>query len=141
MHDLSESPRAAFGGTARDLSGVALQVELYSLLQKVTRKRTIRSSVYKKRNDMILRLLGKYTNLDTAGLSTRVIWGSILPEDLMRRVQAQQSMVGAGLTSRRRAMTDLGILDPELEFSQWLEERSKIRLGEQAVSSTREPMT
>jgi len=29
LHDISESPRAAFGGTERDLSGVALQIELY----------------------------------------------------------------------------------------------------------------
>ena len=28
LHDISESPRAAFGGTARDLSGVALEIEL-----------------------------------------------------------------------------------------------------------------
>ena len=46
LHDLSESPRAAFGGTERDLSGVALEIELQPLLQKVRRKRIIRSTVY-----------------------------------------------------------------------------------------------
>ena len=39
LHDISESPRAAFGGTDRDLSGVALEIELHPLLQKVRRKR------------------------------------------------------------------------------------------------------
>ncbi len=41
LHDISESPRAAFGGTERDLSGVALEIELQPLLQKVRRKRVI----------------------------------------------------------------------------------------------------
>jgi len=35
LHDISESPRAAYGGIERELSGVALEVELQSLLQKV----------------------------------------------------------------------------------------------------------
>jgi len=37
LHDVSESPRAAFGGTERDLSGVALEIELQPLLQQVRR--------------------------------------------------------------------------------------------------------
>ncbi len=32
LHDISESPRAAFGGTERDLSGVALEIELQPLV-------------------------------------------------------------------------------------------------------------
>ncbi|MFH1652106.1 MAG: phage portal protein, partial [Chloroflexota bacterium] len=42
LHDLSESPRSAFGGLERDISGVALEIELNPLLQKVRRKRIIR---------------------------------------------------------------------------------------------------
>ncbi len=45
LHDLSEAPRAAFGGMDKNLSGVAMQIELYPLLQKVLRKRAIRSTV------------------------------------------------------------------------------------------------
>jgi hypothetical protein len=60
LHDISESPRAAFGGMDRNLSGVAMQIELYPLLQKVIRKRIIRSTVYKRRNRMILQLLEKF---------------------------------------------------------------------------------
>ena len=60
LHDLSESPRAAFGGTERDLSGVALEIELQPLLQKVRRKRIIRTAAYNRRNRLILKLLEKY---------------------------------------------------------------------------------
>ena len=53
LHDISESPRAAYGGMQRELSGIALEVELQSLLQKVRRKRLIRTNAYRRRNDMI----------------------------------------------------------------------------------------
>ena len=54
LHDISEAPRAAYGGIERELSGVALEVELQVLLQKVRRKRTIRTATYTIRNQMIL---------------------------------------------------------------------------------------
>ena len=57
LHDISESPRSAFGGVERDLSGIALEIELHPLLQKVRRKRIIRTAAYNRRNQMILRLL------------------------------------------------------------------------------------
>ena len=56
LHDLSEMPRAAYGGVERDLSGAALNIELGSLIQKVIRKRTIRTNAYHHRNEMILKL-------------------------------------------------------------------------------------
>ena len=59
LHDVSESPRAAFGGTERDLSGVALEMELQPLLQKVRRKRLIRTAAYNRRNEMVLRAAGE----------------------------------------------------------------------------------
>jgi len=62
LHDLSESPRAAFGGTERDLSGVALEIELQPLLQKVRRKRLIRTAAYNRRNRLVLKLLEQYRN-------------------------------------------------------------------------------
>ena len=49
LHDLSESPRPSFGDNARGLSGVALDIELNPLVQKVRRKRLIRTSVYERR--------------------------------------------------------------------------------------------
>jgi hypothetical protein len=141
IHDISESPRAAFGGTERDLSGIALQVELQSLLQKVYRKRLIRSAAYRKRNDMILRILEQKTRQDFKGLTTRVVWGSILPQDLTRIAQAQQLLVSSGLYSRKRSMTELGILDPEAELQQLLEERKKIRAAGDGESRVNDRVT
>ena len=127
LHDVSESPRAAFGGMQRDLSGVALQVELYSLLQKVHRKRLIRMAAYRKRNDMILRILSQKTGEDFSGVKVRIIWGTVLPQDTLRLVQTEQAMIEAGIHSRRRAMTELGIVDPERELESWLEEERRLK--------------
>ncbi|MBM4447885.1 MAG: phage portal protein, partial [Chloroflexi bacterium] len=126
LHDISESPRSAFGGTERDLSGVALEIELNPLMQKVRRKRIIRSAVYKRRNEMILRLLQKYRGLDFGRNHLRVVWGPVLPQDITRQVNNEQVLIQNGIHSRRRAMDELGIRDPDSEFKQWLEEREII---------------
>jgi hypothetical protein len=126
LHDISESPRSAFGGTERDLSGVALQIELHPLLQKVRRKRIIRTAAYNRRNEMILKLLEKYRGEDFGQNHLRVVWSPVLPQDIARQVQNEQVMVQTGLHSRRRAMDEIGIRDPESEFQRWLEERETI---------------
>jgi hypothetical protein len=126
LHDISEAPRAAWGGAERDLSGTALNIELGSMVQKVTRKRTIRTNAYHQRNDMILRLAEKYMGQNFAGISHRVIWGGILPQDIARQAQNEQLLVQAGVHSRRTAMDELGIQDPDEEFNRWLDERGKI---------------
>ena len=79
LHDISESPRSAFGGTERDLSGVALEIELNPLMQKVRRKRIIRNAVYNRWNEMVLRLLAKYRGADFGHNHLRVAWGPVLP--------------------------------------------------------------
>ena len=129
MHDLSEAPRAAFGGTDRDLSGTALQIELQSLIQKVIRKRLIRSAAYRRRNDMILRLLDAKTTTNFKGLSTRVVWSPVLPQDLLRLAQTEQLLVNTGLHSRNRAMTELTILNPQDELKRIVEERKLLAAG------------
>jgi len=126
LHDVSESPRAAFGGTERDLSGVALEIELHPLLQKVRRKRIIRSAVYNRRNRLILKLLEKYRGESFGENRLRVIWSPILPQDLTRLISNEQTMVQSGIHSRRGAMEEVGIKDPEDEFKRWLEEREAI---------------
>ena len=128
MHDIAESPRAAFGGTERDLSGVALEIELQPLLQKVKRKRLIRTAVYNRRSEMILKLLAKYSDpgRNPKGFRLRVIWGPVLPQDMTRQVSNEVSLVQSGIHSRRRAMDEIGIQDPEYEFNRWLEERGTI---------------
>jgi len=126
LHDLAESPRAAFGTTDRDLSGVALEIELQPLLQKVKRKRVIRTAVYNRRNTMILKLLEKYQNESFGDNHLRVVWGPVLPQDLTRLVTNEQTLVQNGIHSRRRAMDEIGVKDPEMEFNRWLEERETI---------------
>ncbi len=129
IHDLSESPRSAFGGTERDLSGVALEIDLQPLLQKVRRKRIIRTAAYNRRNEMILKLLEKYQGDDfgpSPGGRLRVIWGPVLPKDMERKVSSEQAMVQTGIHSRRTAMNEVGVGNPEGEFKRWLEERESI---------------
>jgi len=126
LHDISESPRSAFGGVERDLSGIALEIELHPLLQKVRRKRIIRTAAYNRRNEMILRLLEKYAGEIFGENRLRVVWGAVLPQDISRQVSNEQVLVQTGIHSRRRAMDDMGIRDPEFEFKRWLEEREVI---------------
>jgi hypothetical protein len=126
LHDISEMPRAAWGGAERELSGSALRIELGSLIQKVIRKRTIRTNVYHQRNDMILKLAEMFMSENFEGVTHRVVWGSILPQDVDRQAQTEQLLVQAGVHSRRTAMDEIGIQDPDEEFNRWLEEREKI---------------
>lgn len=135
MHDISEAPRAAFGGTERDLSGVALQVELQSLIHKVTRKRLIRSAAYRQRNNMILRILEQKTGADFKGLTSRIVWSTILPTDLLRLAQTEQLLVNAGLHSRYRAMTELAVLDPDAELTRIMAERKQLARGSETIKT------
>jgi len=126
IHDLSEMPRAAYGGIEKELSGAALSIELGSLVQKVTRKRIIRTNAYHQRSDMILRLATRYMNGKFDGITHRLVWGPILPQDQQRQAQNEQLLVQAGVHSRRTAMDEIGIQDPDEEFTRWMEERRKI---------------
>ena len=126
LHDVSETPRAAWGGIEKELSGTALQIELGSLTQKVTRKRTIRTNAYHQRNDIILKLAEKYMSENFEQINHRVVWGTILPQDAARQAQNEQLLVQAGVHSRRTAMDEMGVQDPDEEFNRWLEERTKI---------------
>lgn len=126
LHDLSETPRAAYGGTERDLSGAALAMEMNSLVQKVQRKRAIRSAAYHRRDEMVLKLATQYLGLDTTGVACRTTWGPVLPEDTARMAQEEQGLVQAGIHSRRTAMDRLGVRSPDAEFGQWCEERARI---------------
>ncbi|MHB8105681.1 MAG: phage portal protein [Dehalococcoidales bacterium] len=130
MHDLSESPRSAFGGIERSMSGVALEIELQPLLQKVRRKRLIRTTAYNRRNEMILKLLEKFGGEDVGAARSagnlRVNWGPVLPSDTDTKVSNEQVMIQAGIHSRRTAMGEIGVADPDYEFQKWLEERESI---------------
>jgi hypothetical protein len=130
LHDLSESPRSAFGGMEKAMSGVALEMELQPLLQKVRRKRIIRTAAYNRRNGMVLKLLEKFGGLELNGIPDggrlNVVWGPVLPRDMESRVNSEQVMVQTGIHSRRTAMGEIGVPDPDFEFRKWLEERESI---------------
>ena len=77
---------------------------------------------------MILKLLTKYSDpgLKPEDFRLRVTWGPVLPQDMARKVNNEASLVQSGIHSRKRAMDELGIQNPEYEFNQWLEERGTI---------------
>jgi hypothetical protein len=126
LHDLGESPRATFGSTQGNLSGVALEIEMQPLLQKVWRKRLIRNTAYRQRNTLILKLLEKYTGQDFGNYRLEMVWSPVLPRDMTGLVTNEQVLVQNGIHSRRTAMSEIGIQSPETEFNDWLEERSAI---------------
>ncbi len=136
LHDLGESPRTAFGENRQGLSGVALNTELDPLLKKVQRKRLIRSAAYRRRNELILRLLERFTGEPFAPYRTRVVWGPVLPQDRSRQVADERALVAAGIHSRRRAADALGVEDPDAEFSRWLEEERQTRVQDVAGSDS-----
>jgi hypothetical protein len=74
----------------------------------------------------VLRLLEKYRGESFGANRLRVVWGPVLPQDISRLVANEQSLVQTGIHSRRRAMDELGVKDPEHEFKRWLEERKTI---------------
>ncbi len=130
LHDLGESPRAAFGGSnvtgGAASSGVALAIELDPLIKRVQRKRLIRENAIRLRNSMALRLWEQFTGEDMRPYRSRVIWGSLLPTDRARDILDQVAMVNAGISSRRKAADALGSENFEEDFPQLLEENRQV---------------
>ena len=123
LHDLSETPRTAFGDSGRSLSGVALEVEIQPLVQKVTRKRRVWDAVYARRNAMVLDLLEHFGGVPLAGLRrTRPIWKEILPSDREELVRSESRLVAANIHSRRQSMAALGDPDPDRRWTEILDE-------------------
>jgi hypothetical protein len=129
LHDLGETPRTAFGESHANVSGVALSIELDPLQKKVQRKRLIRSAAYRRRDEMVLRILEQQSGAKYGGLRSRVVWGSVLPADRSRLVADERALVASGIHSRRRAADELGVDDPDAEFSRWLEEEGMVDGG------------
>ncbi|HEX5370664.1 MAG TPA: phage portal protein [Dehalococcoidia bacterium] len=125
LHDLGESPRTSFGDS-KGLSGVALNIELDPLLKKVQRKRLLREAAYKRRNELILRLLEQYTGAGFAPYRSRVVWGDLLPVDRSRLVADETKLVASGIHSRRTAADELGVADPDAELARWREESQQV---------------
>ncbi len=123
LHDISETPRTAFGDIGRQLSGVAIEMELAPLLQKVARRRLIRTDAYNTRASMALALLDRFTrttHLDAGDVITT--WDAPTPQDRTREIANEQSMVDGHTKSHRAAMIDLGQVDPDEEWQRIQEE-------------------
>ena len=134
LHDLSETPRTAFGDSGRALSGAALEVEIQPLVQKVRRKRQGWEAFHRERNWRILDLLERYGGVRLGGLrETETIWPSVLPSDIDGSVRNAVALVQSGIQSRRTAYAALGGTDPEAERSRVMEE-ARSREGAQARS-------
>ena len=125
IHDIGETPRTAFGDGSRVLSGVALEVELQPLIQKVKRKRAIWNGVYRQRNRMIFDLLRQHGQ-GVGVKRTVAVWGPITPRDRSVLVKDEVALVGAGIHSRQRASERLGDDNAPAEFAAWLEEQRRI---------------
>ena len=123
LHDLSETPRTAFGDGGRDLSGAALEVEVQPLLQKVARKRRAWDAFFRERNARLLDLLERFGGAPAGGIRrTEAVWPSVLPSDVDGAVRNAAQLVRDGIHSRRTAVAALGGVDPEGEFARVLEE-------------------
>ena len=114
--------RTSFGDNPRALSGVALEMELHPLLQRVRRKRLVRTAAYKRRNELILKVLEQRTGVRYLPVRQQIVWASVLPRDRGRLVRDEQLLVGAGIHSRRTAMETLGVPDPDAELQRVGEE-------------------
>jgi hypothetical protein len=135
MHDLAEMPRTSFGdsnGTAR--SGVALEIEMQPLLQKLARKRAIWTVALEERSRMALKLHALHGDEMAAAVidgansyRLRIVWPPVLPSDRSELVSQETALVASGIHSHRRAMDMLGEGDSEVEWSRVLEEREVTR--------------
>jgi hypothetical protein len=126
LHDLSETPRTAFGDSGRALSGAALEVEIQPLVQKVRRKRQGLEAAHRERNRRVLDLLERFGGLELVGLrETETIWPSVLPSDIDGSVRNAVHLVTSGIQSRRTAFASLGGTDPEAELVRVIEEHRR----------------
>jgi hypothetical protein len=136
LHDLSETPRTAFGDAGRALSGAALEVEIQPLVQRVQRKRRMFDGLYRERNARVLDLLERFGGQELGGLRrTTAVWPSVLPSDVESAVRNAVSLVQSGIQSRRTAIASLGGTDPEAELARMRDEA--MRNEQRATSNER----
>ena len=130
LHDLSETPRTAFGDSGRVISGAALEVEIQPLVQRVRRRRRRWERFHRERNARLLDLLERFGGVEIGGLrTTRTIWPPILPGDAGEQARTETLLVDHGLRSRRTAIANLGVADPEAEVARLLAERGEFAAG------------
>ena len=136
LHDLSETPQIAFGDNRQGLSGVALEMELHPLLQKLRRKRLIRSAAFRRRNEIALRIHEQKTGERLAPYRTAIEWGAILPQDQAQVARQEIELVASGLHSKRTAMARFGIADPDGELARIESEQTSFDIGSRAEADS-----
>lgn len=122
MHDVSEMPRTSFGDSSQQgaKSGVALEIELQPLLQKIARKRLTWTEGLKTRAAMCLDmadLFGVGPGLASSDLLLDLIWPAVLPADRTELIKQESGLVAAQLRSHQGAMKALGEDDPAGEWA------------------------
>jgi hypothetical protein len=140
LHDLAETPRTTFGDTGRALSGVALQMEVQPLLQKVARKRLIRTAAYARRARIVLALTDLFTG--TAHLAAGTItvnWGDVTPEDKPSDAATETQLWQAGLSAATTSMSRLGADDPDAEWAKVIEQARQLAEAKAPTAPTPQP--
>ncbi len=124
LHDLSETPRTAFGDSGRALSGAALEVEIQPLVQRVRRRRRRWDEFFRQRNERLLDLLERFGNEPLDGIRhASTVWPPILPSDRDANARTVALLTAQGITSKRTALTSLGFTDPDAELARIDRER------------------
>jgi len=127
LHDLGESPRTAFGGSASpNIAALAMQLDLDPIIKKVRRKQLIRTVAYKKRAEMILRLTDQCTGTNHWPCRLQVQWAPLMPQDRARDAETDAILVDRGIISRRTAAGREGVEDGDSDLDRWLDENARI---------------
>jgi hypothetical protein len=140
LHDLGESPRTAFGGSASpNIAALAMQLDLDPIIKKVRRKQLIRAVAYKRRAEMILRLADQYSGTHHWPCRLRMQWAPIMPQDRARDAETDAVLVDRGVISRATAGRRAGVQESDDELLRWLDETARIRATGAALAATPEP--
>lgn len=117
MFDVARVPEAALGLSGRDVSGVALQIELGPLQRLVARKRLTREHALIQRAQTIL-AIGHRFGVAPAPPEEQptVAWEEPLPTDRQYDLQVALDELAAG-RSREAVLAELGVDDPRQEIA------------------------
>ena len=125
----SQVPAVAFGqqdSGMSSISGVALQILYGPLIAKTHRKRASWGPSLERVMWLCLRAAGFK---DLALTQVNVLWPDALPVDGEAQVNSLNVQVSGQIKSRRTAMSDLGIADPNEEMKRILVEEKLLGLG------------
>lgn len=138
LHEIGGIPDTAFGNNLdiSNTSGVALQIMLMSLLERVRMKRIYSSKCLKEINKFIIKIgleeglidsdLSKWQRGDIYSKDlfyNEIIWEDVLPKDALVELQAIQLEMKMGLENREGALKRLGRKDIQKKIQEIDEDR------------------